>query len=188
MLCVDLKFLLYSINGVVFVFALVLISMGVNCTTIPGPTINGTQSSIIFGTSMILLGGLGITSVRLRQFWLSILFMIILICLLGGQLVMGIKALAMDESAVIKSYLKKLYSSKSKDEVSANVSRIQGYFKCCGYYGPDSNFCLQDFCFLWRFTRFNIADPDVWLKDPIYLSKGEWKCEYVENSVVYMGF
>ncbi|KAL1498232.1 hypothetical protein ABEB36_009065 [Hypothenemus hampei] len=152
MSCVDLKLLLYVINGVLLFFAIVLVSAGIYGSRIPGPAINGSSYSILIGSFAFMITIVGMIALRLHQVWLSIIYIVLLISMLFADLVFGIKTISMDERLEIKSFLKTSYLTSTKNGIDRNIRDFQDFFKCCGYNGPHS--------------------ADVIVKSPIYLSKG----------------
>ncbi|XP_066248179.1 uncharacterized protein [Euwallacea similis] len=145
---IDLKLLLYAINGILFILAILLVVIGVKWSKIPGPPINNDPASIVLGTFIVFTIILGLIAFRLKQTWLNIIHLVLLICVLGGLLVTSIMAIVVDPKMKITSFLTKAYLMRPKDRIDHRIIDFQSYFQCCGYGLNSSDVLLQDLIYL----------------------------------------
>ncbi|ENN79195.1 hypothetical protein YQE_04379, partial [Dendroctonus ponderosae] len=136
------------------IFAILLLSLGIHCSHIPGPNIAGAFPSIILGAFICFVTIVGGLAFKLHQIELNIIYLIFLVCIFGAQLIFATATLLMDERFMVRSFLKEMYNTKVP-RLSGDIEEFQNYFQCCGFYGPDGS--------------------DVIVTEGIYLSKGNEK-------------
>ncbi|XP_030750254.1 uncharacterized protein LOC115878037 [Sitophilus oryzae] len=165
--CVNIfspRYLVYNTSVVLFVFGVILIGMGVHCQMMPEKPVPIAQGAIVLGFIACLTAVVGALASKLGQVWLIILNGIIIMCLFGAAVALGVIGLTTTSEYSIKSFLRTFYATKDKSKFEPYVHKFHNYYECCGYDGP--------------------FGKDVLREDEVFLEKGNKKLEAQKVTVI----